>query len=116
MKFWIDAQISPALAPWLNHTFEVQSVSLEWLRLQEANDESIFFAAREANAIVITKDQDFVRLLSQLGPPPQVVWITCGNTSNAQMRQILRQTFPETLLLLQAGEPLVEITAKNISA
>ena len=36
MKFWIDVQLSPALAPWLNNTFGVQAFSLEWLGLQQA--------------------------------------------------------------------------------
>jgi len=111
MKFWIDVQLSPALAPWLHETFGVQVFSVEWLGLQEANDRSIFFAAREANAVVITKDQDFVHLLNQLGPPPQVVWVTCGNTSNAQMREILQQNFQKVFSLLQSGESLIEITA-----
>ena len=110
MKFWIDAQLSPALAPWLNDTFAVQALSTQRLGLRDASDERIFFAAREAHAVVITKDQDFVQLLNQLGPPPQVVWITCGNTSNAQMRKILGQTFRNAISILQTGESLVEIT------
>ncbi len=110
MKFWIDAQLSPTLAPWLSTTFAVEAFSARWLGCQHASDEEIFTAAREANAIVITKDRDFVQLLDRLGPPPKVVWVTCGNTSNAQMRRILRQTFAEALLLLEAGESLVEIT------
>lgn len=57
MKFWIDAQLSPALAPWLEETFAVEAYSIK-----------------------------------------------------AQMRKILRQTFRRALRLLQAGEPLVEIT------
>ena len=113
MKFWIDVQLSPALAPWLNDTFGVQAFSLEWLGFQQTSDKRIFSAAREANAVVITKDQDFVHLLNQLGPPPQVVWITCGNTSNVEMRKILQQNFPEVLLLLQSGESLIEITATS---
>ena len=113
MKFWIDGQLSPALAPWLNDTFNVQAFSLEWLGLQRASDKDIFFSAREANAVVITKDQDFVHLLNQLGPPPQVVWVTCGNTSNAQMRESLQQNFQKVLLHLQSGEPLIEITSTS---
>ena len=89
----------------------MQAFSLEWLGLQEANDRSIFSEAREANAVVITKDQDFVHLLNQLGPPPQVVWVTCGNTSNAQMREILQQNFQKVFSLLQSSESLIEITA-----
>ena len=111
MKFWIDVQLSPALAPWLSDTFGVQAFSLEWLGFQQASDRRIFSAASEANAVIITKDQDFVQLLNQLGPPPQVVWVTCGNTSNAQMREILQQNFQKVLLLLQSGESLIEITA-----
>ncbi|RKU15082.1 hypothetical protein C6500_20525 [Candidatus Poribacteria bacterium] len=110
MKFWIDAQLSPALAPWLNDTFSVQALSIQRLGLRDASDERIFFAAREANAVVITKDHDFIQLLNRLGPPPQVVWVTSGNTSNAKMREILGQTFHKTVSLLRAGEPLVEIT------
>ena len=110
MKFWVDAQLSPALAPWLRDTFAVEAFSVRWLGLQHADDEVIFAAARETKAVVITKDRDFVHLLERHGPPPRLIWVTCGNTSNAQMRKILRQTFPEALLLLQAGESLVEIT------
>ncbi len=110
MKFWVDAQLSPALAPWLRDTFAVEAFSVRWLGLQHADDEVIFAAARETKAVVITKDRDFVHLLERHGPPPRLIWVTCGNTSNAQMRTILCQTFPEALLLLQAGESLVEIT------
>ncbi|MCY3739629.1 MAG: DUF5615 family PIN-like protein [Candidatus Poribacteria bacterium] len=109
MKFWIDAQLSPALAPWLRDTFAVEAFSIQRLGLRDASDESIFSAARLEKAIVMTKDQDFVQLLERLGPPPQVVWVTCGNVSNVQMRTILRQDFRSTLLLLQQGKSLVEI-------
>ena len=109
MKFWIDAQLSPALAPWLRDTFAVEAFSIQRLGLRDARDENIFSAARSEKSIVITKDQDFVQLLGRLGPPPQVVWVTCGNVSNAQMRDILSQDFPRTLSLLQQGKSLVEI-------
>jgi hypothetical protein len=45
----------------------------------------IFFAARDAGAIVMSKDKDFAQLVLHHGPPPQVIWITCGNTSNARL-------------------------------
>ena len=50
-----------------------------------------------------------MQLLTRAGPPPQVIWITCGNTSNARMREILEQTFTNALVLLREGEPFVEI-------
>ena len=60
---------------------------------------------------MLTKDVDFVELLDRYGPPPQVLWITCGNTSNAALREILRQTLPKAIDLLSKGESLVEISS-----
>ncbi len=109
MKFWIDAQLSPALAPWLSDTFAVEVFSVQRLGLRDASDEEIYLAARAEKAVVITKDRDFVHLFERLGPPPQIVWVTCGNISNAVMREILHQHFPNAILRLQAGTALVEI-------
>lgn len=61
----------------------------------------------------MTKDSDFVLLLDRLGAPPQVILVTCGNTSNARLKEILANTLLKTLDLLQAGEELVEINAIN---
>jgi len=49
-------------------------------------------------------------LVDRLGTPPQIIWLTCGNTSNARLRQILSITLPEALEFLRAGEALVEIS------
>jgi predicted nuclease of predicted toxin-antitoxin system len=59
----------------------------------------------------MTKDSDFVLLLDRLGSPPQVIWVRCGNTSNARLKEILTSTLPKALELLNAGERLVEINA-----
>lgn len=58
----------------------------------------------------MTKDADFVRLLESLGPPPQVIWITCGNTSNAHLRNLLVSAFPRAVDMIASGEWLVEIS------
>lgn len=57
----------------------------------------------------MTKDSDFVDLVDRLGVPPQIIWLTCGNTSNARLREILSLTLPEALEILSSGERLVEI-------
>lgn len=59
--------------------------------------------------MVVTKDSDFVELLEQHGPPPQVLWVTLGNTSNARMRAVLERTFSRAASLLESGERLVEL-------
>ena len=109
MIIWIDAQLAPALAPWITQQMGIQAVALRDIGLRDATDNEIFTAAHQHNAVVMTKDSDFVQLLDVRGPPPQIIWITCGNTSNAYLRQILQHTLPQALALLQAGEKLVEI-------
>jgi predicted nuclease of predicted toxin-antitoxin system len=55
------------------------------------------------------KDSDFVDLVKRLGIPPQVIWLTCGNTSNTRLRQILIKTLNQAIALLASGEPVIEI-------
>lgn len=105
---WLDAQLSPALAPWIEALCGVPTRSVLRLGLLHATDEALFHAARAAGAAVITKDADSVRLLDAHGPPP-VLWVTLGNTSNARMRDVLARALPDALRLLAAGEALVEI-------
>jgi predicted nuclease of predicted toxin-antitoxin system len=111
MTIWIDAQMSPAIAAWVSSNFAVSALAIRDLGLRDAEDEEIFQVARREGAIVMTKDSDFVLLLDRLGPPPQVIWVTCGNTSNARLKEILTNTLPKALELLTSGERLVEINA-----
>lgn len=80
------------------------------LGLRDAKDLAIFDAAREAGAVIMSKDSDFVQLLERFGPPPQFLWVTCGNTSNTRLREVILRSFPEGRARLEQGEPLVEIS------
>jgi predicted nuclease of predicted toxin-antitoxin system len=111
MRIWVDAQMSPAIATWISSNYAVTAVAIRDLGLRDAEDKEIFEAARQEKAVVITKDSDFVLLLDRLGPPPQVIWVTCGNTSNARLKEVLTNTLPKALDLLNFGEKLVEINA-----
>ena len=109
MILWVDAQLSPSLAPWITQQFGIDAASARYLGLVDASDKEIYEAARQADAIVLTKDVDFVALLQRLGPPPSVLWVRFGNTSNAHVRAVLRRTLPRALDLIATGEVLVEI-------
>ena len=109
MTIWVDAQLSPSLAKWITETLGVAASAVRELGLRDAKDFEIFRSAREAAAVVLTKDADFPHLLSQHGPPPKVIWLTCGNTSNESLQHILRSSLKAALSLLAAGESLVEI-------
>src|SRR2546430_496274 len=106
MELWVDAQLSPAIARWLRDTFGIDAKAVRDLGLRNAEDRDIFDAARGSNAVVLTKDSDFVDLVQQGGAPPQVLWLTCGNTSNARLREILMAGLPDAMRLLEDGEPI----------
>jgi predicted nuclease of predicted toxin-antitoxin system len=110
MIIWVDAQFSPAIAPWIGQRFGCECVAVRDLGLRDAADRDIFQAARREGAVVMTKDSDFVRMLDDHGAPPQVIWVTCGNTSNARLKEILDVTLASAIALLESGERLVEIT------
>lgn len=59
--------------------------------------------------IVITKDEDFVRLHTAGGGNPKVMWIRFGNTSNRELELSLRPKLDEVLTAFEQGEVLVEI-------
>ena len=83
--------------------------------LREATDPQIFEAERAAKAVVMTKDADFVDLVERQGPPPQILWVTSGNTSEERLRKILGSVFHEALNMLEAGEPLVEVSGSAVA-
>jgi predicted nuclease of predicted toxin-antitoxin system len=109
-RVWVDAQLPPVLARWLAREYGVQAAHVNDVGYLAAGDSVIFEAARAGGAaVVVTKDDDFVRLLEQNGPPPQVVWVTCGNVRNAALRALVLPIWPQVAAMLNAGEPLVEI-------
>ncbi|MCY7391246.1 MAG: DUF5615 family PIN-like protein [Leptolyngbyaceae cyanobacterium CAN_BIN12] len=107
---WVDAHLSPAIATWITNTFKITAIALRDLGLRNAEDPEIFEAAKAQGIIFMTKDSDFVDLVERLEAPPQIIWLTCGNTSNDRLREILSSTLVEAIELLDSGEKLVEIS------
>ena len=110
MTIWIDAQLSPAIAVWIESNFNVKAFALREISLRDAEDEAIFREAKKAKVVVMTKDGDFVSLLDRFGSPPKIIWLTCGNTSNANLKIILSKTLQDAINLLNDGEEIVEIS------
>lgn len=112
MIFWLDAQLPPALADFLEKQFEIEAVPLRTLGMRDAEDLEIFEKARDENVVLISKDSDFVELVQRLGPPPRLLWVTCGNVTNAHLCEIFEKLMPEALKMLEAGEAIIEIGNK----
>ena len=109
MKIWVDAQLPPNLEKWLTDDYAVKAVALRSFSLRDAQDIEIFEAARAENAVIMTKDSDFVDLVCRLGTPPQILWLTCGNVTNRNLRRLLKMTLPSALERLKQSEMIVEI-------
>jgi predicted nuclease of predicted toxin-antitoxin system len=110
MIIWVDAQLSPFLADWICNELKFDAKAIRDFGLRDANDEDIFNKAKIAEAIVMTKDIDFKILQDRLGSPPKIIWLTCGNTSNRRLKEILISHLHDAIELLNSGDSIVEIS------
>ena len=111
MTFWLDAHLHPELAVWLGSQYKVIVKTLREIDLHEADDDVLFAAARRfGNIVIITKDEDFVELIERLGAPPQVIWLTTGNSTKLELQSIMRRSFGQALVQIEAGDAVVEIS------
>jgi len=88
--FLVDAQLPPALARALS---------------------DLGHEATQRNAVVITKDEDFVGHGRFGAPAPPVVWIRLGNVSRRVLLSRFLPLLPQVVQLVEAGERVVEIRA-----
>jgi len=112
MTLWLDAQLPPSLAHWFGETFSVRAYSLKFLGLDRAADLEIFSKAKGEGIVLLTKDSDFLPLLDQWGPPPQIVYLRLGNSTNAFLRRYFTAKWPEVKAFLDQGLALVEVAEK----
>lgn len=113
-QLWVDAQLPPALARWLRAAAGIEVRHVADVGGLTAADQAIFDAARAAGVTaVITKDEDFVRLLEAHGPPPRVIWVTAGNLRNAALRDLVIAAWPRVAELLALGYPLIEVSKRQ---
>lgn len=109
MMLLIDAHLPPSLAVWIKETFSIGAFSFDYMGWRTTEDEEVFLNAKSINeSIIITKDEDFVFILSKHKSPPKVIWITSGNTSNVSLRKMLKAQLSVAINLLQEND-LVEI-------
>ena len=77
------------------------------LGLHAADDPVIWERAQTENAIIISKDQDFVDRWILSDRPVALVWIRRGNCS--ALIEWFELLWPDTLNRLEQGEQLVEL-------
>jgi predicted nuclease of predicted toxin-antitoxin system len=77
--------------------------------LLEAEDKTIWQAAIKRDAILVSKDEDFVILKSVSKVSPQLIWVRTGNTTRRELLAMFEKFLPTLLTELDAGELLIEI-------
>ena len=82
LRLLLDENLSERLLPLLSARFEnPQHVRL--LGLGGADDLEIWELARRDGYLLVTKDEDFLRLSLSRGFPPKVICLDIGNAGNA---------------------------------
>lgn len=88
MKLLLDQNLSRRLLRELEPRFP-RSVHTQLLGLERASDLEVWAYARDNGFALVSKDADMVELALLRGVPPKIVWLNCGNVSNAVVREKL---------------------------
>ena len=106
MNFLVDAQLPPALCQWLAGHGHA-AVHVNDIDLVGATDAMIADRAEAGNAVLISKDEDFVVL--RMPDRFAFLWLRCGNATKAALTAWLDQRWEQIETLLLAGERFVEV-------
>ncbi|MBY0425925.1 MAG: DUF5615 family PIN-like protein [Cytophagales bacterium] len=94
MKLLLDANISWRVVNQLKNHFESVYHILDFFDHHET-DENIWKLAAKENYIIVTNDEDFVKLSSIKGWPPKILLLKTGNQSNTFILNLLLAKKPE---------------------
>jgi predicted nuclease of predicted toxin-antitoxin system len=108
VRFLVDAQLPPALA-WTLNTEDHEAEHLEDIGLRHAKDSVIWDHALRHQAVILTKDEDFVDRFRRLPDGPVIVWLRIGNASKRALLAWFMPHLPALLLRLEAGDKLIEL-------
>ena len=109
MKLPLDQNLSRRLLPDLLQFFP-DSTQVRHAGLERASDSEIWIHAKQHGFTIVSKDADFVELALLRGYPPKVVWLNCGNVSNASVRaKLLDNTETIQHFIASADNGMLEI-------
>jgi predicted nuclease of predicted toxin-antitoxin system len=110
MQFLVDAQLPPALARWLadkgftaEHVYDLEMAS--------GTDTEVWHYARTTNAVIITKDEDFVTLATMSAEGPRVVLLRSGNRTKRKLLAWIDRAWPAIVEALNTAERLIEVSS-----
>ena len=84
MKLLLDENISRKIIPAVQQEFP-GTTQAALVGLDRAEDRTLWEFAKAGGFTIVSKDDDFLGLLSLLGYPPKVILLTLGNCTNQQI-------------------------------
>jgi predicted nuclease of predicted toxin-antitoxin system len=108
MRFLIDAQLPPRLATAL-HDAGYPAEHVEDAGLRHAADPAIWQYAERQQAVIVTKDEDFVDRFRRQPNGPVIVWLRIGNATNAALLKWFLPILPAIVVRIRSGDRLIEI-------
>lgn len=107
MRLIVDQQLPPILAAWFRDR-GVDAFHVRELDLTGAADVAIWAEAMRDDAVIVSRDEDFVRLLRHRGGA-RLVWIRIGNCTNPALLTTIQENWPAIRRRLTDGDRLIEL-------
>mgnify|MGYP006952617127 CR=1 FL=1 len=105
MRFLLDQNLPINLCARL-HQWGHEALHVEALGMGEASDRQVWGEASRLEAVVVSKDSDFLRLAASGG---RLVHMRIGNCSNRVLFEIVDRSWPAVVQQLEIGERVVEV-------
>jgi predicted nuclease of predicted toxin-antitoxin system len=110
VRFVVDAQLPPQLARSIT-AMGHQSWHVGDLGLLAADDQRIADKARELDAVIVTKDADFIAMKTVAAArAPRVVHLRIGNCGTVELLRLCAAAWPRIVAALNNGEHIVIVS------
>ena len=76
--------------------------------METETDLEVWHHALTTDAVIVTKDEDFVRFAIMSADGPRVVWLRIGNSTNRRLLAWMDRAWPAIVEALNADERLIE--------
>jgi len=107
VRLIVDQQLPPLLAAWFRDQ-NLDAFHVRDLELTGAADTAIWAEAARDDAVVVSRDEDFVRLLRDRGGA-RLVWIRVGNCANPALPALIEANWSAVQRRLSDGDRLIEL-------
>ncbi len=108
MRSLVDHQLPAALAAYLRHRGHDCSHVAD-LGLSEAADTVVWERAEREGMVLVSKDEDFLILLSRPGSTGQLVWVRVGNCRNAALLAAFDRVHDAMVAAVASGQRVFEV-------